>query len=149
MEEEREGRSPRWNPQDRGWDGGGGVPRGQGDGESQSPAALGPPSPGADGSGKGFRTHAPEGILTSRRGHLQPHLVLELRPGVGFELAGGAVIAIVGAARRPAELPSCTWSGARRPGRLAACASAGLILTVDYIFSEDSVVCPFTCLICN
>lgn len=89
MEEEREGRSPRWNPQDRGWDGGGGVPRGQGDGESQSPAALGPPSPGADGSGKGFRTHAPEGILTSRRGHLQPHLVLELRPGVGFELAGG------------------------------------------------------------
>lgn len=110
-----------------------------------------------DGSGKGLGTHTPEGLLTPGRGHLQPLWVLELRPGVGLELAGG------GAAPEPnnsasgapaAELPPCTRGGARRPGggrAVAACAStsAGLILTVDYIFSGDSLVCPFTCLICN
>lgn len=89
VEEEREGGSARRNPQDPGGDGGGCVPWGQGGGESPSPAALGPRSPGVDGSGNGLRNHTPEGILTSRCRHLQPHLVLELRPGVGFELAGG------------------------------------------------------------
>lgn len=50
------------------------------------------------------------------------------------------------AARRPAELPSFHLEGraeSKGPaGRVAGCASARLILTVDYISGEDSLVDP-------
>lgn len=138
------------DPQDRGWDRGGGVPRRQGSGESQSPPAPGPPSPGGDGSGKGLRTHTPEGMLTSRRGHSQRHWGLELRPGAWFELAGGGAADPLNSGRSGARACGAAvlhlerGAEARAAGRLRR-----LILTVDYIFGEDSVVCPFTCLICN
>lgn len=61
---------------------------------------------------------------------LEPHLALELRPGVGFELVGGVSdsrlnnsrASLPPAAARPAcgaaLLPPGAERGARRPGRL-------------------------------